>query len=291
MKKIFCVALAACLVFCSAALAFAAPVEIDDYGEAYYGFQNLPVFISHDDKTINAYLTVYAAPGSSITLPYYESEFLETDIDEFVSEIDTDNTYVESVVAGDDSFVVTFSDDVPEVWDDETYYPLTINYPVRAFSGEYADDEEAYYGFSVYVACFDFDFGHNEGSTFGSSEAIVGPSSYDYSSIIGSFSDALDSAAETLTGFDDYPVYEVPSSFGSYPAMSYVPGGSNPGSNPSGPSTVGEVVSTVGDVFSSAVSWIPSVIGVIVDNPLLLIFIIIPLVGLGVGLTKRLLNL
>ena len=54
--------------------------------------------------------------------------------------------------------------------------------------------------------------------------------------------------------------------------------------------TVSTILTNVGSIFSSAVSWLGTVAETIVDNPILLVFCIIPLVGLGVGLFKRLIN-
>lgn len=54
--------------------------------------------------------------------------------------------------------------------------------------------------------------------------------------------------------------------------------------------TVSTLLSSIGEVFSSAISWAGTVGSTIVSTPLLLLFCAIPLVGLGVGLFKRLLN-
>lgn len=54
--------------------------------------------------------------------------------------------------------------------------------------------------------------------------------------------------------------------------------------------TVSTLLSSIGEVFSSAISWAGTVGSTIVGTPLLLLFCAIPLVGLGVGLFKRLLN-
>lgn len=47
----------------------------------------------------------------------------------------------------------------------------------------------------------------------------------------------------------------------------------------------------MGDIFTGAMSWAAEVGTTIVGTPILLIFVMIPLVGLGVGLFKRLLNM
>lgn len=54
--------------------------------------------------------------------------------------------------------------------------------------------------------------------------------------------------------------------------------------------TVATLLSSIGEVFTSAISWAGTVGSTIVKTPLLLLFCAIPLVGLGVGLFKRLLN-
>lgn len=55
--------------------------------------------------------------------------------------------------------------------------------------------------------------------------------------------------------------------------------------------TIATLVSNVGDIFTGAMSWAGEVGETVVGTPLLLLFVVIPLVGLGVGLFKRLLNL
>ena len=54
--------------------------------------------------------------------------------------------------------------------------------------------------------------------------------------------------------------------------------------------TVSSIVGAVEDVFEAAVGWVGTVAETIADEPLLLIFCVIPLIGLGVGLFKRLIN-
>lgn len=50
------------------------------------------------------------------------------------------------------------------------------------------------------------------------------------------------------------------------------------------------IITAVGDVFTAAIGWVGTVSTTIAAQPLLLMFTIIPLVGLGVGLFRRLLN-
>ena len=53
------------------------------------------------------------------------------------------------------------------------------------------------------------------------------------------------------------------------------------------------VISSISTVFAAAIGWVGDVVETITasGNELLLIFAIIPLIGLGVGLTKRLMNM
>ncbi len=54
--------------------------------------------------------------------------------------------------------------------------------------------------------------------------------------------------------------------------------------------TIATLLSSIGEVFTSAIGWAGTVGSTIVSTPILLLFCAIPLVGLGVGLFKRLLN-
>ena len=54
--------------------------------------------------------------------------------------------------------------------------------------------------------------------------------------------------------------------------------------------TIATLLSSIGEVFTSAIGWAGAVGSTIVKTPILLLFCAIPLVGLGVGLFKRLLN-
>lgn len=55
--------------------------------------------------------------------------------------------------------------------------------------------------------------------------------------------------------------------------------------------TIASLIGNVGEIFTGAMSWAAEVGSTIVETPILLMFVIIPLVGLGVGLFKRLLNM
>lgn len=54
--------------------------------------------------------------------------------------------------------------------------------------------------------------------------------------------------------------------------------------------TIATLVADVGKIFTAAIGWAGTVGEKIVSTPLLLMFVVIPVVGLGVGLFKRLLN-
>lgn len=61
------------------------------------------------------------------------------------------------------------------------------------------------------------------------------------------------------------------------------------------------IMTTVGSIFTAALSWVGDVAGAIAgtttvgevttfDNPILLLFCVLPLIGLGIGLFKRLIS-
>lgn len=50
------------------------------------------------------------------------------------------------------------------------------------------------------------------------------------------------------------------------------------------------IISGVSSVFTAAIGWVGTVASTVSSTPILLVFAIIPLVGLGVGLFKRLLS-
>jgi hypothetical protein len=54
--------------------------------------------------------------------------------------------------------------------------------------------------------------------------------------------------------------------------------------------TMAAIIADVTSVFTAAIGWVGDVATTIGSTPILLIFTIIPLVGLGVGLFKRLIN-
>ena len=52
-----------------------------------------------------------------------------------------------------------------------------------------------------------------------------------------------------------------------------------------------DLITSVTTIFTAAISWASTVGSTIVSTPLLLMFVVIPVVGLGVGLFKRLLSI
>lgn len=55
--------------------------------------------------------------------------------------------------------------------------------------------------------------------------------------------------------------------------------------------TIATILEQVTSIVTSAISWAGSFGTVITSNPLILMFVIVPFVGLGVGLIKRLIRL
>ena len=54
--------------------------------------------------------------------------------------------------------------------------------------------------------------------------------------------------------------------------------------------TLSTILSDVGTLFSSAIEWAGDVGTTIVSNPIMLVFCVVPLVGLGIGIFKRLIR-
>lgn len=53
-----------------------------------------------------------------------------------------------------------------------------------------------------------------------------------------------------------------------------------------------DIITAVGSIVTGAVSWMGSFIGTITaaGNEILLLFVLLPIVGLGIGLLKRMLH-
>lgn len=55
--------------------------------------------------------------------------------------------------------------------------------------------------------------------------------------------------------------------------------------------SVSTILTDVGTVVTQAMSWAGNVVTFITSNPLIMVFVALPLVGLGVGLIKRMISL
>ena len=53
---------------------------------------------------------------------------------------------------------------------------------------------------------------------------------------------------------------------------------------------MGTLLTTIGEVFTSAVGWVCTVADTIAGNPILLIGVVMGFIGVGVGLFRRMLN-
>ena len=54
--------------------------------------------------------------------------------------------------------------------------------------------------------------------------------------------------------------------------------------------TLTQIISALTEIFTAVIGYVGTVATTITSQPLLLIFVLIPIIGLGVGLFKRLLN-
>lgn len=54
---------------------------------------------------------------------------------------------------------------------------------------------------------------------------------------------------------------------------------------------IASLIANVGEIFTGAMGWAGEVGTAVADNPLLLMFVIIPFVGLGIGIFRRLMHL
>lgn len=55
--------------------------------------------------------------------------------------------------------------------------------------------------------------------------------------------------------------------------------------------TIATLLSSVSDIVTSGITWVGSFVGAITGNPLILMFVLVSMVGLGIGLIKRLIRL
>ena len=51
------------------------------------------------------------------------------------------------------------------------------------------------------------------------------------------------------------------------------------------------ITSNVTSIVTAAASWIETYVGVIMDNPLILTFVVLSIAGMGVGLIRRMIRL
>lgn len=54
--------------------------------------------------------------------------------------------------------------------------------------------------------------------------------------------------------------------------------------------TMETIITNVGSIITAAMTWATSAVTFITSNPLILMFVLISLVGIGVGLVRRFLN-
>lgn len=54
--------------------------------------------------------------------------------------------------------------------------------------------------------------------------------------------------------------------------------------------TMTAIISSLTEVFTAVIGYVGTVASTITGQPLLLLFVLIPIIGLGVGLFRRLLN-
>lgn len=54
--------------------------------------------------------------------------------------------------------------------------------------------------------------------------------------------------------------------------------------------TIATLMGNVGEIFTASMGWAAEVGSTVVETPVLLMFVVLPLVGLGISIFKRLLN-
>ena len=55
--------------------------------------------------------------------------------------------------------------------------------------------------------------------------------------------------------------------------------------------TIATILTQVSSIVTSGITWVGQFVGAITANPLILMFVIVSMVGLGIGLIKRLIRL
>lgn len=320
MKKLLCLFGALVLVFASVGFAFAdsEPIAVDGaiFNDASFspaGYINSPVqgftfeqphvFVEDDEAVYyGSFLGVYPIhPGDSIVFDFgdeYDGLVAEDSIDEtyeswlfglggstarfdiYGLDVEDIGTYTLNGTKCTFTFDVDFSsfesDDAPEhpymgIYDDgyDFFQTLDIGY---AF-----DEESASSYTSLVRLCFaDLDGAYID-DTEDSGEYLwldpateSGSAVYDFTSSLAPFVTKYLAIDETIFEGEDGERYFDSESF---------PSGSN------------NVISSTGSVFSTVIGFVTSVVETITSNPLLLIFAIVSLVGLGIGMTKRIMNL
>lgn len=54
---------------------------------------------------------------------------------------------------------------------------------------------------------------------------------------------------------------------------------------------LGSIITQVGTVVTAAIGWMGDYLEVITDEPLLMLFVCLPVVGFGIGLVRRMIRL
>lgn len=55
--------------------------------------------------------------------------------------------------------------------------------------------------------------------------------------------------------------------------------------------TLSTILTDIGTIVTQALTWASSVVTFIQANPIVMVFVLIPLVGLGIGMVKRMISL
>lgn len=55
--------------------------------------------------------------------------------------------------------------------------------------------------------------------------------------------------------------------------------------------TIATILTDIGSIVTQALTWAGSVVTFIQANPIIMVFVLIPLVGLGIGMVRRMISL
>lgn len=55
--------------------------------------------------------------------------------------------------------------------------------------------------------------------------------------------------------------------------------------------TIATLMETIGTMFTTAISWVGDVAEAVASHPILLLGVLLPIIGLGVGFFKRLMHI